>query len=267
MRRGSSNLARLGIIDFNPIQYHSPLYQRLARRGNLALDVLFISDYGYKEYLDVEFGVSLSWDIDLLSGYNHQFLAIEGQPIRKIYASKSLIQWIRRHDTIVIHGYSNPWMLFAAFICRSQRIPYLIRGDSTPSGQSTGIRSYLRSIVARTVVSNIAGGLSIGQLNSQFYQRYKAPSIFFAPYSIDDERFSRTPAVKRSDLLARWNLSNSKPVILFSGKLYHGKRPLDIIAAIKLLQVEVTTIFVGDGNQADEIRDALTLASGLSLDL
>jgi glycosyltransferase involved in cell wall biosynthesis len=258
-----SNMPRLGILDFNPIQYHSPLYQRLARCGNVALDVLFISDYGYKEYIDIEFGVSLSWDIDLLSGYNHKFLAAEGQPIRKIDAAGSLVRWIRQHDTIVIHGYSNPWMLFTAFVCRSQRIPYLIRGDSTPVGQSTGLRSYLRSIVAHTVVSNSAGGLSIGQLNSRFYQRYKAPNIFFAPYSVDDERFSRIPAVERSDLLAKWNLGNSRPVILFSGKLYPGKRPLDIIEAIKLLTIEVTTIFVGDGIQADEIRDALAPGDGI----
>ena len=38
---------RLGVLDFHPIQYHTPLYQRLSARGKIELTVLYLSDDGF----------------------------------------------------------------------------------------------------------------------------------------------------------------------------------------------------------------------------
>ena len=38
-------MRRLGIIDFHPIQYHAPLYQRLASRGQVEVAVLYLRDW------------------------------------------------------------------------------------------------------------------------------------------------------------------------------------------------------------------------------
>ena len=37
---------RLGIVAHAPIQYHTPLFQLLAKRDNIDLDILFLSDRG-----------------------------------------------------------------------------------------------------------------------------------------------------------------------------------------------------------------------------
>ena len=66
-------------LHFNPIQYHTPLYQLMARRGRIELDVLFLTDDGHGPVVDTEFGVPVAWDIDLLSGYEHQFLTTAGR--------------------------------------------------------------------------------------------------------------------------------------------------------------------------------------------
>ena len=259
----SSQQPALGILDFNPIQYHTPLYQSLAARGRVDLDVLFLSDRGYRPSLDSDFGIPVAWDIDLLSGYNHDFMLRHHQQRSAARRIRILNNWIMTHDAIVIHGYSNPWMLLATAICRIHSIPYLLRGDSGPRGQSTGLSRRIRDITARMVVSRSACGLAIGQLNEAFYRRYRAPRITFAPYSVDDERFARKPAVTRSDLLGRWGLDIRRPVILFCGKLYSGKRPLDVVKAIRDLPVEVNTIFVGDGVLADVIRASLKPGEGV----
>ena len=68
------NRPRLGVLDFNPIQYRTPLYQLIARRARVELDVLFLTDDGHCPVVDAGFGVPVTWDIDLLSGYEHQFL-------------------------------------------------------------------------------------------------------------------------------------------------------------------------------------------------
>jgi glycosyltransferase involved in cell wall biosynthesis len=250
------------VLDFHPIQYHSPLYQRLTSRGQVDLDVLFLSDYGYRGVVDPEFGVTVAWDIDLLSGFRHHFLADNGQLANNARRARAVSRWIKSHDVVVIHGYSHPWMLLAMAACRRHGVPYLMRGDSGPPGKSTGLRLQLRNIIVRIAVTSSAAGLSIGQLNEEFYRKYSAPKIVFAPYSVDDERFARTPHVGRPDLLARYGLDSSRPVIIFCGKLYPGKRPLDLAEAIKLLPCEVTTLFVGDGVLAEQVRAALQPGAG-----
>ena len=163
----------------------------------------------------------------------------------------------------VIHGHTHPLMLAAMMLCRAHRVPYLLRGESHAPSQSTGLRRQARNVIARTVVSGSVGGLAIGQLNEGFYRRYRAKQVFSAPYSVDDERFARPPTVSRSDLLRDLGLDNSRPVIMFCGKLHEGKRPLDLAAAIRLLQNPVTVLFVGDGPLADHVRASIDRHSGV----
>lgn len=253
---------KLGILAYGPIQYHTPLYQLLAERENLELDVLFLSDAGYHPVDNDLFGVSVAWDIDLLSGYEHHFLTTAAQPKSYFQAARTLMRWIPSHDSVVINGYSSPWMLLAMVICRMRGIPYLLRASSHPQGQSTDLRRHLRHAVARMVVAASAAGLSMGKLNEEFYRKYNARRIIFAPNSVDDKRFASTPATGRSDLLARWGLNGNRPVIMYCGKLYPGKRPLDLTAAVKLLPYEVTTLFVGDGALAERVRASLIPGDG-----
>jgi glycosyltransferase involved in cell wall biosynthesis len=254
---------KLGVLDFNPIQYRTPLYQRLAKRGNVDIDVLFLTDHGHLASLDPGFGVPFAWNIDLLSGYGHQFLTSIGRPVGISTQARALTRWVRSQDAVIVYGYVKPWMLLAMAVCRCYGVPYLMRGESHPRGQSAGLRRHLRSAVVRGVVSASAGGLAIGQLNAEFYRQYGARRVTFAPYSVDDERFARTPPVGRAELLARWGLDGSRPVIMFCGKLIPRKRPQDLVAAVRQLPQEVTTLFVGDGSMAPVVRSSLEPGSGV----
>lgn len=253
---------KLGVLAHWPIQYHTPLFQHLARRGNVDLDVLFCSDRSYYPTLDPQFGVTVSWNIDLLSGYPSQFLSTVQHPAGFFRRMAKLAQWVTRHDVVVVNGYTSPWMLTAMAICRARRIPYLLRASSHPKGLSSGIRSHLRYGVAQMVVSASSGALSMGQLNEQFYRQHHARHITFAPNSVDDDRFARRSSLRREDLLAKWGLDSSRPVIMFCGKLYPGKRPIDLLAAVKLLSQQVSVLFVGDGLLAQNIRASLKPGDG-----
>jgi glycosyltransferase involved in cell wall biosynthesis len=247
---------RLGVVSYGPIQYHTPLWQLLTKRFNVELDVLFLSDRGFAPTVDPSFGVSIAWDIDLLSGYAHHFLTTTRRPVSVASQISALTRWVPAHDAVVVNGYTNGWMLLAMAICRLRGVPYLLRGSSHPEGQSAGLRRRLRPAATRVAVAGSGGALSMGRLNEEFYRRSRARSVTFAPNSVDDARFAAPPPVGRSDLLARWGLKDNLPVILFSGKLIPRKRPLDLVAAIKRLPYEVNTLFVGDGSLAETIRAA-----------
>jgi len=258
----SSRRPRLGVLDFGPIQYHTPLYQLITRRARVELDVLFLTDDGHHPVVDPGFGVPVAWDIDLLSGYERQFMTTSGRNPAAMRRVARLARWVADHDAVVIHGYSHPWMLLAALLCRTRRVPYLLRGDSVPQGKAVGLRRHLRNAVARTVVSASAAGLAIGQLNEEFYKHYGAPRVIWAPYSVDDERFASPPLTSRSELLSRWDLNGHKPVILFCGKMCPQKRPLDLCAAAKAMAHDMNLLFVGDGVLADEVRASLPPGTG-----
>jgi glycosyltransferase involved in cell wall biosynthesis len=253
-------IPQLGILDTHPIQYHSPLYQRLTARGNVKLTVLYLYDHCVRPVLDPAFGVPISWNIELLSGYGNAFLAPEAGRSRRI---AELFRWIRAQDVVVIYGHSNPWMLFSAAVCRSSGVPYLLRGDSGPRGRSAGIRRGIRNGVARALVSASAGGLAVGKLNQEFYAAFGAPRITFAPHSVDNDRFADTPEIGRGDLLARLGLDSRLPVIMFCGKLVEAKRPLDLAVAVSRLTEPVSTVFVGDGKLADQVRAMLAPGRGV----
>jgi glycosyltransferase involved in cell wall biosynthesis len=260
------NPPKLGVLAINPIQYHTPLFQRLARRGNVALDVLFLTDQGYRPVVDPGFGRAVSWDIDLLSGYAHRFLASLDRPAGAGRRVLRLARWIRSQDVMIINGYDRAPMLLAMALCRSHRIPYLLRGQAHPVGQATGMRRRLRNVGTRLVVSASSGGLSMGHLNEQFYRRKGARLIYFAPNSVDSERFAAPPATTRAELLARLGLSDDRPVIMFCGKLIPRKRPLDLAAAVGRLPGPVTTLFVGDGPLAGRVRAELPPGCGAVTD-
>jgi glycosyltransferase involved in cell wall biosynthesis len=254
---------RVGVITYRPIQYHAPLYQRLAERNKIELDVLFLSDAGSTSILDEGFGIHVTWDIDILSGYKHRFLSTVGRPTRWTEQISTLFKWIPSHDAVIVHGYDDPRMMMAVAASRFLKIPYLLRGASHPRSSARGMRRFLRHAVARAAVSGSACGLPVGILSEEFFRHYGARNIVCAPNSIDDERFARQPSLSRSELLARWKLDERRPVILFSGKLIPRKRPLDLVVAANRLSQEVTTIFVGDGSLAHEVRAALKPGDGV----
>lgn len=247
---------RLGVLATHPIQYQAPLYQELARRGVVELEVAFLSDGGARPVHDPGFGITLAWDIDLFGGYRSTVLA------RKPLVGKagwlaSACRWLHRHDVVVLHGHSDPDMLLAMAACRVLNVPYLLRGDSQAATSSAGWRRLARRLVAATAIRGAAGALPIGQRNAEFYDRYGRIPHYLAPYSVDNERFqgmSGPARETRADRLAALGLDPLRPTIVFSGKLIQHKRPLDVIHAIESSGWVYNLLILGDGPLRDEVR-------------
>jgi glycosyltransferase involved in cell wall biosynthesis len=253
---------RLGVLASHPIQYQAPLYRELARRGTVDLEVAYLSHDGAHPYHDPSFGVTLAWDIDLLTGYRSTLLARRRMAGKAAWLA-SLTRWLRGRDIVVLHGHSDPDVLVAAAVCRRLGVPYLLRGDSHAEPTAHGWRESFRHLVAGSMVRGAAGALPIGVRNAAFYQRYGDIPHHFAPYSVDNDRFllmAEAARPARAERLAALGLDEKRPTAVFSGKLIAQKRPLDVIGAIDACHGNLNLLMLGDGPL---MADARRHASGL----
>jgi glycosyltransferase involved in cell wall biosynthesis len=247
---------RLGVLATHVIQYHAPLYQELSRRSLVDLEVAILSQLGARPFSDPEFGVTLAWDVDLLSGYRSTVLEC-GSPGGRARWLFGLSEWLRRQDIVVLHGHTNPEMLLATALCRALRVPYLLRGESPAETSATGWRCAARHLLASFTVSGAAGALPIGQRNADFYHRYGNIPQFRAPYSVDDRRFRAVSAARRperAERLASLGLDPGRPTAIFSGRLTPRKRPLDAVRAIQRCGNEINLLVLGDGPLREQAR-------------
>jgi glycosyltransferase involved in cell wall biosynthesis len=247
---------RLGVLATHPIQYQAPLYQELARRGVVDLEVAYLAAAGARPYYDRSFGVTLAWDIDLLGGYRSTLLErrpLAAKPAWLAAASR----WLRRQDIVVLHGHADPDMLLAAAACRALGVPYLLRGDSQAEPSCAGWRRIARHLLAGAVVRGAAGALPIGQRNAGFYRRYGRIPHYSAPYSVDNDRFramAEAARPSRAGRLASLGLDPGRPTVVFSGKLVGHKRPMDVVHAVEQAGARLNLLLIGDGPLRAQVR-------------
>jgi len=106
--------------------------------------------------------------------------------------------------------------------------------------------------------------LSVGDNNEAYYRYYGAPParIFRSPFTIDEGAFGQAMARRdaaRRELRDRLGLAATSRVMLYVGKLYPGKRPADLIAAMAQLKREgrdqdLHVVIAGNGEQYEDLR-------------
>jgi len=258
---------RLGIVVTHPIQYQVPLFRHLAARSAIEPLVFFLSEHGLAESFDPGFGRAVKYDVPLLDGYQYRMVSncgpksAVGTPWRVV--NPSLPALIRRShvDALLVHGYStiSHWLAYAT--AAGSRIPYLLRGESRPDqGSARGLRMMAKRSLIRPLVHNAGACLAIGEENRRFYRSYGAEpdQIFFAPYSVDTDRFSAAGAIgraRRTHMLESLDLEPDIPLVLFAAKLQPWKRPADVVMAMDQLEHPANLVVIGDGPLRPDIEE------------
>src|SRR5712691_275656 len=124
---------RLAFVVSHPIQYYVPLYQRLARRSDLAIKVFFTWHAGQAAVEDHGFKMPVAWDIPLTAGYEfelvpnvasdpgtHHFLGLK---------NPSLVERVTAWRPDVVHITGWAWLshFLALRAFRKKGIPTLFR--------------------------------------------------------------------------------------------------------------------------------------------
>ncbi len=250
----------------HPIQYQTPLYERLAADPDLDFEVWYCSKIGLDVKTDEEFGVAVKWDIPLLSNYSYSFLKNYARHeslhtflglcnfgiVRKLWhlPPKSIL-WI--------HGWNYMTLLLGVFGGKLLGHRIFLRGDNTavieekkPNTVTKKIKTFWLSRVIFKLTDTF---LAVGNQNKDYYRMLNVPEkkLVFAPHSIDNQRFTHFREQHKNNVAhirQELGIPLSKKVVICSGKYIDKKRPLDLLKAVQMLpnRSDIFIVFVGEGN-------------------
>jgi len=273
--------AMLAILTTHPIQYQVPLWQALARDGRVRFEVWYLCDHAIRATHDPEFGRAFAWDLGQgsLEGYPHRFLSINEKwslhpsdffGIRLTGALGPLLRE-RGVTALWIQGWQKYAYWQAASQARQAGVEVWLRGETNDLAPSGGLlKGWLKRIRLRRLFSQVDRFLFIGSANRRFYRNHGVAEqrLFPAPYCVDNARFAAQAEAlrsQRSEIRRRWGIADEACCVLFCGKFISKKRPLDVVAAAKLLADDRTSspihlLFVGSGELGGELRAATAAA-------
>jgi glycosyltransferase involved in cell wall biosynthesis len=259
---------KLAVVVTHPIQHFAPVYQQISKRARLDIVAIYLTDAGAKAYHDKDFGGTFAWDVDLLSGYRHQFLrpGLGAVPSGFFEAdSPDLPEALSAEnpDAVLIYGYARRISWRARSWARSNRKCLLYASDSVLLRRRARWRLLLKSVVVRRFFRRVDIFLSAGDRNEEYLGHYGAPSrrMRRCPLPVD---LARLRAAGPSDLKAfrrqarvSLGFTDTDFVALQCGKLQPIKRPMDLMAAVARLRGEglpVTGLFAGSGVLMEEMK-------------
>lgn len=252
---------KVGILSTHPIQYYSPWYRELARRAEIDLVVYYAHRATPADQARAGFHVEFEWDVPLLGGYRHQFLAnCARRPGTAGYRgcdTPEIPDIIRRErfHSFVVHGWYTRSYWQAMRACWRTGTPLMVRGDSTLLMASGGIKRMARWFIHRRFLPRFDAYLVVGRRARDYYLAYGADParMEFCPHFVDNEWFSQAAAearLRRAELRQQWGLSQAAVVFLFAGKFTAEKRILDFIRGVGIAAREapgISGLMVGDG--------------------
>lgn len=260
---------RLVCVSTVPIYYHSPLYREVAKDPRVSFRVIYTSDGGVRP-IDNGFGQGISWDVDLLTGYDSEFISSAGRnPIAGSFSSVRpgdlLIRLKQaRPEVLWVHGYNYLSLQLAASVQRVRRRPLLIREEQTLLERRSLSKTLLKELGLRWLFRNVIG-LYIGTENRRWFEHYGvAPDhLFPTGYNVDNDRLQRSSQSlrpQRERLRRQFGIPpNAGPVVLTVSRLIPKKQPLFLLEAFRRARARApcALLVVGSGPMEALLREAV----------
>jgi glycosyltransferase involved in cell wall biosynthesis len=264
---------RVAAVTSHPVQYQAPLFRALAADHRVDLTVYYGARWGLDAVYDHEFGVTLRWDVPLISGYRARFLPNRGH--RRGFCrvlNPGIVGELGRgaYDAVLIHSYANATALLAYIGAWLSRTPVLLRTESELLRRRSPVRRFAKQALLGPLLRGTAAALAIGSANRAFYARHGLPDerIFWTPYGVDNEPFAGAAADRvrhRVSVREELGLAPEQPIVLFVGKLIERKRPRDMLDALARREAIGTTpaaVFVGDGELRRPLEGWIAATNG-----
>ncbi len=250
---------RLAIVLSHPTQYYSPWFRWLRAHTALEFRVFYLWDFGVKATRDPQFQATFHWDVDLLSGYDSEFVPnTAANPgyhrflgLRNPGLTRRLASW--RPNAMLLFGYKSPSHLAAIAWARLHRVPLIFRGDSHLLGR--GELPLLQWTLLRMLYAQFAAVTFVGEANRDYFTRLGVPAhrLYFAPHSVNADLFDPAqpePRTAAAALRRQLGITTSARVVLYAGKFVAAKQPRELLEAfLQIRPRNAALVFVGDGKE------------------
>ena len=262
----------------HPIQYHSPLFQLIAKQNYVDLTVCYYTDHTMGG-TDKEFGKRIKWDIPLLEGYEHRFIKnysfrpqVSGKFLGLINPGVIIQVLINKPDVVLVNGwaYFSDWLVF--LVCKSVGVQVVVRGDSAYKHDCYN-NSILGNFKKKLLNSLVSKFLFVGVQNRLYYQKFVSNSserLFFAPHCVDNNRFQKEYKKLKGMRFAikkTFGFLENDLIILCTGKYISKKRPFDLLRAFNNLSHDhIKLVMVGEGELRDQMESYI-MKNNLSHDV
>ncbi|HZZ19012.1 MAG TPA: glycosyltransferase family 4 protein [Opitutaceae bacterium] len=262
---------RLAVVLTHPTQYYSPWFRSVSSQGGVTLRVFYLWDFGVTHQTDPNFGKTIKWDVDLLSGYDHEFVPnLSKSPGAQSFFGFSnpgltnrIADW--NPDAVLLFGYKWSSHIKVALWAWRTGIPVIFRGDSHLIGR--GSPGLFTKALLGLLFSRFAAFLYVGAANRAYFKAFGVSDrkLFFAPHSVDATLFNPSkPDVAANALRQReqLGLTSGTVVVLYSGKLVAAKQPVELLEAFaKLDRKNTALVFVGDGPERETLERMVAVRS------
>jgi glycosyltransferase involved in cell wall biosynthesis len=271
-----SQMLRVAVINTHPIQHFAPLWREIGAQNRVELRVFYCSDWGAAEYHDQEFGETFKWDVDLLSGYDSQFLKLWKRPEKLGFweTNNSDVEDALRSfnpDVVVLFGYNHLTTWRALLWARLRGVRTLVFCDSELKHVRSAWRSAIKEVVVRSFLALVDGGLPIGDCNADYLRHYGLPHdrLYWSAYPVDGRRLlDSVPNVTATRALIRgkYQIDGADFVFASIGKYIRRKRHQDVVHAWmrlpQALRARSAILLIGEGPERHQLKQLAVRANG-----
>jgi glycosyltransferase involved in cell wall biosynthesis len=269
-------MSKINLIQLisHPIQYNTPLYERLAADSDFDFEVFYCSKTGLETRKDAEFGIEIKWDIPLLNNYKYRFL--KNYALRESLDSftglinlgiiKALFK-AKKNSIIWIHGWNYATLMMALVFGKLFGHRIFFRGDNTAVIENKKPNNLIKKIktfwLSQFIFKLTDTFLAVGNQNMDYYRLLNVPEdkIVFAPHCVDNQRFiDFKNNSNKNEIRQKLGIPPHKKVIICAGKYIDKKRPLDLLNALILLPnyKDIFVVFVGEGHLRSEMEQFIS---------
>lgn len=268
-----SNLFRLGVVFTHPTQHHAPLWRKLNQQPNVRVKTFYLCNENQSSG-DRHLGSTEPWDVDLLSGYDHEFLKTwtgkTATETTKSLLNPALVKELTREnfDAVFLPSFYTLSYRLTVLLCKLRKIPIIMQNDATVITDAN--QSFFRRLSKSALYPWMYGladyWISSGDHNEIYLRHYGIDlrRTVRGCYPVDRDRWESTIAESQAEIhQLRHQLCKDENTVIygFTGKYIDRKNPFEFIDAIARAHQQdsrIRGIMLGGGALSDAINQRIS---------